>query len=85
MFPGFVHAYKDSDSIVHLFFYPGIDDTDDAIYRDLDMTNCDSEYTMNKYDDNSVEYIFAKKNIKKVSCNLIETKTRNVVKEIIKV
>ena len=39
MIPGFVSAYKDNDKFVHLYFFPGIDEQNMPIYKDIDLSN----------------------------------------------
>ena len=44
MFPGFVTLYKDENSYVNLYFYPGISDTNEFIYKPLELVNYNFEY-----------------------------------------
>lgn len=85
MFPGFVNAYKDKNDIVHLFFYPGLDDDMLPIYRTLDLTGSNCKFELKKYNDNSIEYIFDNKNIRLIHCNLIESKTNKCHVESLKI
>ena len=46
MFPGFVTLYKDENSYVNLYFYPGISDTNEFIYKPLELVNYNFEYQL---------------------------------------
>ena len=39
MFPGFVNIYRDENEFIHLFFFSGIDDSGNDIYRNIDLAN----------------------------------------------
>lgn len=57
MIPSFVSLFKDNESLVHIYFYPGFDDYDRMISR-IDLTskqNLDYKYVKNS--DRSIEYI----------------------------
>ena len=71
MFPGYVSIYKDKESYVHLFFFPGIDDNGQHIYKDIDFGNCTIEYTM-KHDKDARDYRFDSKKIKRIVCKLVD-------------
>ena len=72
MFPGYVTIFKVNEQFIHLYFYPGIDDNDNFYYRDLDLNNCNINYTKNVNEDGSKEYIFENKKILKIVCKLID-------------
>ena len=38
MFPGFVNIYRDENEFIHLFFFSGIDDSGNDIYRNIDLS-----------------------------------------------
>lgn len=73
MFPGFVTLYKDKESKIHLYFFPGIDNNGDVIYKDLDMSKTKLTYKKIENDDNSKEFIFDRKDIIAMKCKLIKT------------
>ena len=71
MIPGFVTIYIDKDKYKHLYFFPGIDDNDESIYRDIDIPNCPFKYTKTVNEDLSIDYKFFTNKIKKITCNLV--------------
>lgn len=71
IFPGFVTLYKDSKNLVHLYFYPGIDNFNQYYYNKLDLSESHIQYQEIKYKDGAYEYIFKANNIIKVTCKLI--------------
>lgn len=75
MFPGFVSIYKDEEGFVHLYFFPGIDKYNKAILRSLDLSNIEFDYKFVKNSDNSIDYKFQEKNIVKINCKLIDSRT----------
>lgn len=84
MFPGFVSSYRDINNNVHLFFYPGLDDNNRPIYKEIDLSECPYKYKEIKFLDNSIDYEFYNKNITKLVCKLVNIKTNNVTfKELI--
>lgn len=72
MFPGFVTLFKDSNSKVHLYFFPGLDENNNPIYKDLDMTKSNLSYTEIDNNDKSKEFIFDREDIIKMKCKLIK-------------
>lgn len=72
MFPGYVTLYKDNADRVHLYFYPGIDDEGNTIYKDLDMSKANLSYEKIENTDNSKEFIFDRKDIIEMKCKLIK-------------
>lgn len=72
MIPGFVVSYRDKDDYVHLYFYPGIDDTGQPIYRDIDLAGCKFKYSTIRHLDNAVDYKFFDKRIYKLNCKLLD-------------
>lgn len=79
MFPGFVTLYKDKDNFINLYFYPGISDTNEFIYKPLELVNYNFEYQKILNDDYSIIYKFANKNIKSITCKLVsEIDTNNI-------
>jgi len=71
MIPGFVTIYIDKDKNKHLYFFPGIDDNGESIYRDIDLPNCPFKYDKVINEDFSIDYKFYN-NIKKITCNLVK-------------
>ena len=82
MFPGYVTMYKDKNDFIHLYFFQGIDDNGNQFYRDLDLTQSNTEYTETIYSDNAVEYIFSNKRIIKITCKLIDNKNEQHIIEL---
>ena len=77
MFPGYTVIFKDEQSFIHLYFFPGIDDNDNFYYRDLDLSNCQVKYTESINVDGSKEYVFENKNEIVFSKNNIKSITTN--------
>ena len=71
MIPGFVTAYRDKENYVHLYFYPGLDDNDSHIYKDIDLSSINESYDLKRNIDNSVHYKFLNKKIVKFYCKLL--------------
>ena len=44
MIPGFVTIYIDKDNYKHLYFYPGLSDDEEPIYRNIELPNCQLKY-----------------------------------------
>ena len=82
MFPGYVTMFKDKDKFIHLYFYPGLDNINNFYYRDLDLSNCQVEYSESINEDGSKEYIFENKNIIRIVCKLIDNKGKLHIKEL---
>ena len=80
--PGFVTSYRDNDGFVHLYFFPGINNLNNRIYKDIDVNNINMKYTMQKNIDNSIDYKFFDKNIIKLHCKLITTDNKEVVETL---
>jgi hypothetical protein len=72
MFPGFATLYKDKNQNVHLYFYPGVDDEGNHIYKDLDMSKVNFNFETIENNDNSKEFIFNRKDIVEMKCKLIK-------------
>jgi hypothetical protein len=70
MFPGFVTLYKDKDNFINLYFYPGISDENEIIYKPLELTD-NIKYEKTIFNDNSTIIKFYNKNIKSISCKLL--------------
>ncbi|MBO5003775.1 MAG: hypothetical protein J6D03_00610 [Clostridia bacterium] len=80
MFPGFVSIYRDDEEFIHLYFFPGIDKYGKQIYRSLDLSNIEFDYKFSKNtDDNAIDYKFLEKNIVKIKCKLIDSRTGQAV------
>lgn len=82
MFPGYVTIFKDNEQFIHLYFYPGIDENDNFYYRDLDLSNCNINFTKNVNNDGSTEYVFENQKILKIVCKLIDNNGNLHVKEL---
>lgn len=82
MFPGYVTMFKDEHELIHLYFFPGIDDDGKYYYRDLDLSNCQVKYSESINEDGSKEYIFENKNIVKIVCKLIDNRGKLHMKEL---
>lgn len=82
MFPGYVSFFKDIDGFIHLYFFPGIDDKNDLFFRDLDLSNVKMNYKEIKNIDESKEYIFENKNIKKITCKLLDNSGNLHIREL---
>ena len=76
MFPEFATVYKDSDNLVHLYVFPGIDDDGKQIYRNMDLKQINIKYKYRKNDDKSYDFTFLEP-IKKLTCTMINSKTGN--------
>ena len=71
MIPGFATIYTDKEKLKHLYFYPGIDDNGEPIYRNIDLPNCPFKYDKIENEDSSIDYKFYN-DIKKIICNLVK-------------
>ncbi len=80
MFPGFVTGYIDIEGYKHLYFFPGVDDNGDLIYRDLDLSNINFKYDKIDNIDKSSDYKFYNKNIIKITCNLVKNNESKDIK-----
>lgn len=76
MIPGFVSIYKDKDKFVHLYFYPGINNDNTPIYKNIDLSNCKIKYEEVANIDNSIDYKFLNKDVIKINCKLLDNKTK---------
>lgn len=82
MFPGFVHIYKDNENFVHLYFFSGLMDDGNYMYKQIDLSNIPFTYTyLSK--DLVTDYKFDNKSIVKIKCQLVENKTNNIEKKIL--
>ena len=79
MIPGFVLAYKSKDDgLIHVFFYPGYDESDRNIFR-IDLIskqNLDYKYVKNQ--DRSLEYTITNIDSDTISFNLIENQSKEI-------
>lgn len=71
MFPGFVNIYRDENEFIHLFFFSGIDDSGNDIYRNIDLSRIEFEYTRDDRYDGSIDYVFNKKGISQITYKLV--------------
>ena len=79
MFPEFATTYKDDKGQLHLYVFPGIDDDDSQLYRNLDLKNINIDYKFTKNLDKSYDFIILSP-LKKLSCTMIHNKTGNIRK-----
>lgn len=79
MFPGFVNMYKDNDGFIHLYFFNGIDDDNENIYCDINLSNISFSYTSTVLNNGAIDYKFNNKSIVKINCTLVQ---KNKDKEI---
>lgn len=82
MFPGYVTTYRDKNKQVHLYFFPGIDYSDNKFYYDLNL-NCSTKYEVICHSDDAKEYVFENKNIIRIVCKLLDNKGVVHEKELI--
>lgn len=75
MFPGFVNIYKDDEEYIHLYFFAGIDDNGDQIYKNIDLTSLPFKYTCTNESELIKDYKFQNKTIIKIKCSLINIST----------
>ena len=79
MIPGFVLVYKSKDDeLVHIYFYPGYDESDRNIFK-IDLIskqNLDYKYVKNQ--DRSLEYTITNISSDNISFNLIENQTKEI-------
>ena len=73
MVPAFVNMKKDNDGFIHLYFFPGVDDNENPIYRDMDLSNIPFTYSCVNKEDSSIDYKFDNKSICKIHCKLVPT------------
>lgn len=85
MFPGFVYMYKDNDDYVHLYFFSGINDNGNKIYKDIDLSSVPFKYMCNEESDLIKDYKFQNKTIIKIKCSLINIETGNTEIKILSV
>lgn len=83
MIPGFCSAYIDKDNYRHLYFFRGIDDTNESIYNSIDLSNYNNQYMYYENTDGSIDYKFYDKKIVKIICKLVD-RNNNVNLEILK-
>jgi len=74
MLPGFVDIYRDKKNFIHVFFFPGLDDEDIPIYKDIDMSSCNYKFEEIEHTDKSLDIKFMNTKIIKIYCKLISYK-----------
>lgn len=74
MIPGFIVPYRDKLNNVHLYFYPGYDDSGDRIYRNIVWQSERYRPKMINLEDGSIDYDFMSSNITSISCKLVSYK-----------
>jgi len=72
MFPGYISNYIDKDNFRHLYFFNGIDDNEEKIYNNIDLSVYNSKYDYIENIDGSIDYKFFDKNIVKITCKLVK-------------
>lgn len=71
MLPGFVNIFKDTDGFVHLYFFNGIDENEEQIYKDIDLSTIPFKYICLESSEFHKEYKFSNKTIIKIKCKLV--------------
>ena len=71
MFPDFVTVYRDRNNKVHLFFFPGMDEQSNQIYKSLDLSKTGLSFEHLTYSDGAEEFVFHREDISKVTCKLV--------------
>ena len=72
MFPEFVTVFRDRNNKVHLFFFPGMDEHSNQVYKSLDLSKTGLSFEHIIYSDNAEEFIFHREDISKVTCKLVD-------------
>lgn len=72
MIPGFVTIYTDKDNYKHLYFYPGLSDDEEPIYRNIELPDCQLKYDRIINEDLSIDYKFYERAIIKIICHLVK-------------
>lgn len=82
MLPSVIVLFKDRENFVHLYFFKGLLDNNIFYYKDLDLSQIKTKYSYKiiEYIDGSKEYIFDNKNIKSMTCKLINYKGQEEIK-----
>ena len=75
MFPGYVTTYKDNDGMIHLYFFPGIDDDNQPLYRKIDLTKSGVQYDETNLSDGASDFMLYDKNITSINSKLVNRKT----------
>jgi hypothetical protein len=83
MIPGFIINYIDNDKFKHLYFFPGIDDKGESIYNNIDLSNYALRYDKLINKDNSIDYKFYDKHIRKIICKLVTQNNETITEELI--
>ena len=83
MIPGFIINYIDNDKFKHLYFFPGIDDNGESIYNNIDLSNYALRYDKLINKDNSIDYKFYDKHIRKIICKLVTQNNETITEELI--
>ena len=84
MLPGFVTAYKDKNKFIHLDFFPGLDDENNLIYKDIDLTkDIKIKYKTKKYVDGAMDFTFYDKRIYKLNCKLLDYNNNEYIDTIV--
>lgn len=73
--------YKDKEDYVHLFFYPGLDNHNEVIYNEIELSD---KLLFNKtiFSDNSIDYQFNDKQIIKIICKLKDKSNKESIREL---
>lgn len=72
MIPGFVSNYTDYNQFRHLYFFKGIDDNENKIYNNIDLSLYNEQYDYIENIDGSIDYRFFDKKIVKIICKLFK-------------
>ena len=60
------------DKYKHLYFYPGLSDEDEPIYRNIELPDCQLKYDKIINEDFSIDYKFYERKIIKIICHLVK-------------
>lgn len=72
MFPEFATTYRDTNNKIHLFFFPGMDDSSKNIWKRLDLSKTDLKFEKHDFNDGAEEFIFEREDITRITCRLID-------------
>ena len=85
MFPGFVTIYYDEQKFIHLYFFPGINNNGNQIYRKMNLNKSGILYKETVNEDKSIDFKFLDKNIKSFTCRLVNNESGQVKVKIINI
>ena len=83
MIQEFAVTHRDENNKIHLFFFPGLSDSNENIWKKLNLSKTDLTYESKSYDDGSTEFIFEREDISKITCKLVDDKLNTKTIELI--